>query len=113
MVRVFTRVAQTALLGALVLLACFALLSGGTGRNSSQYSGHTTVAYANFNSHSATAGKLAQAGTPTPAQAQPIATQGSYTSEVLPPVVSEPVPSGRGLFDEITDRLLRALLNFF
>lgn len=47
------------------------------------------------------------------AQAQPSTTRSPFTTEVLPPVVSEPVPTGRGLFDEITDRLLRALLNFF
>ncbi|MDQ3930925.1 MAG: hypothetical protein M3328_17495 [Chloroflexota bacterium] len=49
----------------------------------------------------------------TTAQTQPSATQEPFTTEVLPPAVSEPVPTGRGLFDEITDRLLRALLNFF
>lgn len=52
-----------------------------------------------------------QASTPPPAQ--PSATQEPLLTEVLPPVVSQAVPTGRGLFDEITDRLLRALLNFF
>ncbi len=113
MFTVLTRVAQAVLLGALVLLASFALVGASTARNSSPESDHPAVAYANFNTQAAAAGSLAQAATPTPAQAQPSATQGPYTSEVLPPVVSEPVPSGRGLFDEITDRLLRALLNFF
>jgi hypothetical protein len=49
----------------------------------------------------------------TPAPTEPPATQEPLLAEVLTPVVSEPVPTGRGLFDEITDRLLRALLNFF
>jgi hypothetical protein len=115
MFTVLTRLAQAVLLGALVLLASFALVSASMGRDSSPYSSHPAVAHANFNTHAAAAaaGSLAQSATPAPAQSQPSATQGPYTSEVLPPVVSEPVPSGRGLFDEITDRLLRALLNFF
>lgn len=36
-----------------------------------------------------------------------------FQAEVLPPVVSAPVPRGTGLFDEIADRLLRSLLNIF
>lgn len=52
--------------------------------------------------------------TPTtaPAPGQPTPTGRPLQAEVLPPEVSPPATSGRGLFDEITDRLLRALLNF-
>ena len=52
------------------------------------------------------------ASAPSSIQATPTPTRRPRQVEVLPPVVSPPAPTGRGLFDEIVDRLLRALLNF-
>jgi hypothetical protein len=101
---------QAILLATLVvILAAVALVSTNAGYAHDQKSNLPGLAYTGSDLAFPSTGS--QASTPSPAQ--PSATQEPLLTEVLPPVVSQPVTTGRGLFDEITDRLLRALLNFF
>jgi hypothetical protein len=101
---------QALLLATLVVaLAAVALVSANAGHANGQDSSNPGLVY--VGAQPAFPGTAQQVS--TPAQAQPSATQEPLLTEVLTPVVSQPVPTGRGLFDEITDRLLRALLNFF
>jgi hypothetical protein len=97
------------LAGLAVALAAVALVSANAGYANVQNSSKPGVLY--VGAQAALPGAAQQVATPAPTQ--PPATQEPLLAEVLTPVVSEPVPTGRGLFDEITDRLLRALLNFF
>lgn len=91
------------------IFAALALVGANAGHVDVQDSSNPPLAY--VGSRPALYGTAQQAS--TPGSAQPSTTQEPLLAEVLPPVVSQPVTTGRGLFDEITDRLLRALLNFF
>ena len=97
----------------MIVVAAVALGSANAGHAIDRASNLTGLAY--VGSDPALPNTVSQASTQALAQApaQAAATQEPLLTEVLPPVVSQPVPTGRGLFDEITDRLLRALLNFF